>query len=635
MKKRNTYLNCITLEDALSMSLTESKKLNIGNEEVLHTIDNNIIDKVLSKSIYSKNSQPFYNQSAMDGIAVIVENIDDVYEDNPQVLEINKDYVYVDTGDHIYNPYNAVIMIEDIVELDDNRVKINSKPTMWQHVRNVGEDFAFKELLFTKGHIIRDIDIPLLIGAGYSDVHVYKPLSSNIIPTGDEIVSNHSDLMVNKILDTNSHMFSAMLKEYSDTTIHGVVKDDLETLKTTVLASTKEHDITVIGAGSSAGRDDYSYTAIKELGRVLFHGVAIKPGKPVCIGIVNKKLVICIPGYPVSAYFVIKKLLIPLIKSITHRPSDLTNTIKATLTSTIYSSLQYEEFVRVKLGKINNKIVATPLKRGAGILSSISQADGILTIPKSLEGYNSSSIVDVELLNNSNLNNSLVAIGSHDVTVDIIKEQLQLNNITLSSTHLGSMGGIFSLLKEECHIAPIHLLDEQTGEYNVSFINKYFKDKEMVLIKGIKRKQGLIHKKDTKFSINTIKDIASNDLLFINRQRGSGTRILLDYLLSTESIDKEAIKGYNIEMNTHSMLANSIANGYGDVALSIQSVANAYDLEFKFIANEDYDFLIYKDSLQLDIIKSFIKVLKSETFKNKVLEYGGYEVDNIGELVYI
>jgi len=434
-------------------------------------------------------------------------------------------------------------------------------------------------------------------------------------------------------------MFEAMVKAYGGIPRrYKPVPDEYELIKNKILDAIEENDIVVINAGSSAGTEDYTSKIIDEIGKLIVHGVAIKPGKPAILGKVKDKPIIGIPGYPVSAYVVFEAFVKPLIYKYQSCKVAKGQRVDAVLSKRIMSSLKHLEFVRMKLGKVNGKLIATPLNRGAGVTMSLVKADGIASIPKNVEGIDAGEKIEVELLKDlDSINNTVVSIGSHDIIMDIlanmIHERYRSNN--LSSAHVGSLGGIMAIRRGEAHIAPVHLLDEKTGTYNTEYIKKYLKNIDTSLIKGVKRLQGLMVKKGNPKNINSIEDLTREDIIFVNRQKGSGTRILLDFNIKKLGIDISKIRGYDREMTTHMTVASAVVSETADVGLGIKSSAAAMGLDFIPIGEEEYDFVILSEFLKDEKIKRFIEILSSEEFGKKLLELGGYEIDEPGKIISI
>jgi putative molybdopterin biosynthesis protein len=625
---RNTYIDNIDVETAKEKYF-DKIKTKLYYEEVKVS---DSLNRITFEPIYARISSPNYNAAAMDGIAVISKNTDKASENNPLTLEINKDCIYVNTGNQIMDPYDAVIMIEDVIQLGEGKVQILKAAYPWQHIRQIGEDIVATEMIIPSNHKIRPIDLGALISGGIETLKVYKKPRVGILPTGSEIVEDISEIRDGKIIDSNSRVFEGMIKELGAIPNRYAPQiDDYNLLKESILKGVEENDILLINAGSSAGTKDFTVNLIRELGEVVIHGIAMKPGKPTILGIINNKPVIGIPGYPVSAFLVMDTFVKPLIQKYIGIEEVEPEYIKAQLSRRIVSSLKHKELVRVNLGYVNEKLIATPLSSGAGVSMSLVKADGIAIIPRNTEGMEAGQMIDVELLKPINsIKKSLVSIGSHDLIMDVIGDMLKL-----TSSHVGSLGGIMAIKRGECHIAPIHLLDMDTGEYNISYVKKYFPNKRMALIKGVQRQQGFIVKKGNPMKIKDFKDLLRSDIVYVNRQRGAGTRVLLDYHLGINHIDSSQIRGYQRELNTHMAVATAVATGSASTGLGIYSAAKAMNLDFIKVAYEDYDFLVTFDLLEDDRIKKFIDVIKSDKFRDILQSLGGYGFKNTGEIIII
>ncbi len=625
---RDIYIDNIEIEKA---KREYYKEVSIKHEsEKLDVLDS--LGRITFKAINAKVSSPNYNSAAMDGIQVKSSTTRGATESSPKTIREGEDFLYINTGKQIREPYDSVIMIEDVIDLGDGQIQILKSSYPWQHVRQIGEDIVATEMILASHHRIRPIDIGALLSGGVESVEVYKRPRIGILPTGSEIIEKISDLEDGKIIDSNSRVFEneinilgAIPNRYAP------VKDDYQILKDTILKATDENDMLLINAGSSAGTEDYTVKIIRELGRVFIHGVAMKPGKPTILGIINDKPVIGIPGYPVSSYLVFHVFVKPLIEKYFGLEEERKETVEASLSKKMVSSLKNRELVRVNLGYVDGKLVATPLASGAGVTMSLVKADGIAIIPRNVEGVDAGDRVKVELLKPLNkIKETLVSIGSHDLIMDILGDMM-----SLTSGHVGSMGGILAMKRGECHISPIHLLDEDTGEYNKSYVDKYFKDKEMALIKGVKRQQGFIVKRGNPEDINDFKDLTRDGIVYVNRQRGAGTRVLLDYHLKIEGINPEDIEGYSRELSTHMAVATAVKTGSASLGLGIYSAARALDLDFKPLTFEDYDFLVEKEKLSDERVVQFIDILRSDDFQDRVRELGGYEFENTGQVIFI
>ncbi len=632
---RNIYLSNMNIEDALDLFL---EKANLHKEkEIIPVIAS--LGRITTEPMFAKYSSPNYNAAAMDGIAVRASDTFGATEVNPIILKEDIHFVYIDTGDPIMEPYDSVIMIEDVTEVGNGELKIIASAFPWQHIRPIGEDIVAHEMIIPSNHSIRPVDIGALLSGGLKNISVYKKPRVGIIPTGTEIVEPGTKLEKGNIFESNSRMIENLVIEYGgEPKRYSPVSDNYELLKESIQKAVDENDIVVVNAGSSAGSEDYTKALVDDMGELLVHGIAAKPGKPAVLGIIDGKPVLGVPGYPVSAYIVFETFAKPLISAGAGIRLKKDEYADAILSRRMISSIQNREYVRIKLGKVRGNLIATPLSRGAGITMSLVRADGVFEIPQNSEGHEAGETIKVRLLKDlEDIENTIVSIGSHDLIMDVIANMMHKKNseYNLSSSHVGSMGGIMALKRGEAHMAPIHLLDEKTGEYNISYIKRYLPDREMALIKGVKRVQGMMVKKGNPKNIKDIKDLLCDDIVFVNRQKGAGTRILTDYLIKKLGIDEADIQGYEREMTTHMAIAAAVASGSADIGMGVFSAAKAMELDFISIGNEDYDFAIPVEFLHDDMIQLFLEVIKSEEFKAELEEMGGYSTDNTGEIITI
>lgn len=629
------YLSNIPLQEGLEKYL---KSLQMNKKRETEYIDvEDSLNRMSSEAIYANLSAPFYNCSAMDGIAVKSETTFLANEQNLVELRENHDYIVVDTGDPIPKQFDAVIMVEDLLERNEDSVKIFKPAIPWQHIRCLGEDVVEKEMVIPSFHTIRPQDIGSMISAKVDKIQVFKEFKVGIIPTGTELIDRNTEPKIGDIIEFNSRLFEGLILEYEATPVrYPIVEDNYEKIKSAVQKALEECDMVLINAGSSQGREDFTYDIIEELGDVCIHGLAIKPGKPAILGNVDNKPVIGIPGYPVSAWVVMENIVKPVLRKLIYKEIKEKTKIEATLSKRIMSNLKYEEFIRVKIGYMNGKYVATPIKRGAGTITTLVHADGVVRIPQNVEGVEEGEIIEVELLKDlSEIKNTIVSIGSHDIVMDLINDELTQNTfgkIHLSSTHVGSFQGLLCIKKHECHVSPIHLFDVEKETYNIPYIEKYIEE-DVALIKLVKRTQGFMVKKCNPLNIKSIEDLCN--VRYINRQKGSGTRILFDYLLKKNNIKKSKINGYEREEFTHMSLAKAIQNDDADCGLGIYSAANIFDLDFIPVCEEEYDLLVSEDMLNAPEIQYLINTLKSDDLINKINSLGGYNTDEIGSVVKV
>ncbi len=631
MEKRNLYLKTISVEEAQAKYQQEIQKYVEIQYERIPVVE--ALGRMTREATYAKYCSPLFNASAMDGIAVVSDHTVGACEKHPLILEYETDYKIVDTGDPIHPPYDAVIMAEDIIETPEGQYSIIASAPAWQHIRPIGEDIVVGEMILPGGHCIRPMDVSALLSAGILEIEVVKKPTVAIYPTGTEIVEPTETPKEGDIIESNSRMFENLVNlQGGEAKRYPPIIDDYNQIRDTINQATKTHDMVIVNAGSSAGTEDYTVHVLRELGEVVVHGVAIKPGKPVILAIVNGKPVIGLPGYPVSAYVGFENFVTPLLHTFTNQEKSSFETVEAVISKRLVSSLKYKEYIRVKVGLVGDTLVAAPLARGAGAAMSLVKADGCCVIPQNSEGVEAGELVQVELYKSmEEIKKTLVIIGSHDLILDVAADMMPttFTGRFVSSTHVGSMGGIMALKRGEAHLAPIHLLDEEAGTYNVSYLKKLFQE-PMVLIKGVGRVQGFIVKKGNPLGIETFQDLKKHR--FVNRQRGAGTRLLLDYKLKQEGILPEEIHGYEQELTTHMSVAAAVGSDGADVGLGIQSAANALGLDFIPVGEEEYDFAVPKKYLETEEIQTFLHIIRSQEFIDKVNAFGGYVTNRIGEI---
>jgi putative molybdopterin biosynthesis protein len=544
----------------------------------------------------------------------------------------------VDTGDPLPEGCDAVIMIEDVHYVSPDVIEIIQAAPPWQHVRAVGEDIVATEMIISASHQIRPVDIGALLAGGVDRIYVYPRPRVAILPTGTELVQPGSELNPGDIIEYNSRMLGAMVEKWGGTPLRReITVDNFDNIKAALAKAVDEADIILINAGSSAGSEDFTVDAIRSLGTVQVHGVATKPGKPVILGAISGKPAIGVPGYPVSAYIDMELFVKPVIfKKLGTVPPPVEK-IGAAVSRKMVSPIGVEEFVRVKLGQVGDKVVATPISRGAGILMSLVQADGMIRIPQNSEGFNAGETAPVELFKTlREIKETSVIIGSHDLALDVLANFLRRRfpEATLSSAHVGSLGGLTALRRGEAHCAGTHLLDEETGNYNVSYIKRILPAKKTILVNLVYREQGLILAEGNPKNISDLEDLTREGVSFVNRQRGAGTRILLDYLLRKQGLDPEQISGYEHEEFTHMAVAVAVKAGAADTGLGIRAAARALGLDFISIVEERYDLCIPEEYLDTTYIQRLLEVMNMPEFREEVKILGGYDLRDCGKVMW-
>lgn len=616
------YLSVISLDEARAL-VARSFPGVPGIVKI--PVNTGAVGRITAEPIFARFSVPAIHISAMDGIAVRSADTLGASEQRPVTLP---DAVRVNTGNIIPPGYDAVVMIEDVwVEAksgDGETYTIRKPVSPWQHIRPVGEDIGESEMILPRGHRIRPHDLGALASYGVTEIPVIH-LRAGLIPTGSELVPVGEMPPPGKVVESNTLMAAAILSEAGvETHRYPIVPDDYNQIRDAVRRGVAENDILLVSAGSSAGTRDYTADIIRDLGEVLAHGVAIKPGKPVIIGRIEGKPVIGLPGYPLAAATVLREIVLPLISRYglsTPRPER----VDARLTTSLHSDIGTDEFVLLSVGRLGERWVAVPQSRGAGVQMSAVRANGYMQIPAQKEGAEAGETVSVRLtVPRAEAEEAVLITGSHDPALDYLADLVRPRGVDIHSTHVGSMGGVIALKKEECHAAPMHLLAPD-GTYNTYYLDRYMPGADLALLCVAKRQQGVISRDGLTFD-----DLPGRT--FINRQKGSGTRMLLDRHLAERGIDPASIPGYDREVTTHLAVALAVKTGEADAGMGVYSAAKALGLEFVPVATERYELVMHRAMLDDPRIATLIETVSSEAFKKVLRDLGGYETDETGVL---
>jgi molybdenum cofactor synthesis domain-containing protein len=588
---------------------------------------------------------PAYHASAMDGVAVLSRDTFGADEMRPITLKLGEQAHLVNTGHVLPEGCDAVIKIEDVHQPDEKSIEIRAAAFPWQHVRKVGEDMVAQEMMLPHHHhFIRATDIAALLTAGVFEIKVLKKPKVAVIPTGSELIT-WQDAMKSQpgagsIIETNSTLLAGMIQEAGgEPMVWPLQKDDFESIKSTVAeALESEAHMVMLNAGASAGSKDYSVHVFKELGDVLIHGVAVMPGKPSILAKANSgKPMIGTPGYAVSAWVCIDQFVAPALAAMQGKDHEPRQQIEVIPARPLPSKLGQEEFLRVHLGRVGKKVVATPLKRGAGTITSLTRADGIVRIPSRSEGVSEGQPTVAELLvSRRDVDHTLVVVGSHDVTLDILADHMARRSpgLRMSSSHVGSLAGLMALRQGRSHMGGSHLLDAETGDYNVSYLKRFMPETPARLVSLALRHQGFMVAPGNPKGIKKAADLIREDVRMVNRQAGSGTRVLLDYHLDQEGINPADIRGYGQEEYTHMAVAVQVLSGGADVGLGILAAAMALDLEFIPLMQERYDLVIPLEHWHDKRIKILLETLQEPAFKKAVQGLGGYDISIMGNLAW-
>ena len=593
---------------------------------------------VTAAPVWAVRSSPPFDAAGMDGIAVCSADTAGASETTPLWLGPG-DYDIVDTGDPMPEGRDVVVMREHVHYDEAGRAELRAAAPPYQHVRSIGEDVSAGELLLPAGHRLRAVDLAASAAAGLTHLPVRKKALVLILPTGDEVRPIGTQTGPGEILDTNSLMLAEQAREAGcDARTLPIEPDDPDRITAVVTQAAPECDLLIVIAGSSAGRDDYTARVVATAGTLAVHGVAVRPGHPVVLGVVGRTPVLGAPGYPVSAALTFDIFAAPLLAELSGAPPRQRPRTSARLARKLASPLGLDDWVRVRVGSVGGDLVATPLPRGAGVLTSLVRADGLLVVPAGVEGHHAGTSVQVDLLRGlDEITGTIVAVGSHDMVLDLAASFLRGADpgVTLASSNVGSLGGLVALRDGQCHIAGSHLLDPASGEYTLPYLDRVFGAAagDVAVVRLVHRSQGLIVAAGNPLGIGGLPDLGGPGVRYVNRQRGAGTRVLLDVLLGREHLAASSIKGYAREEPTHLAVAAAIASGRADAGLGIMAAAQPFGLDFVPLVTEPYDLVIAPGALESRQLAPLWELLRSDPFKASVEELGGYSAKEMGRRV--
>ncbi len=637
--KRHIYLKMTSVAAARELFLSRFDLDTFLPPEEIPTIQ--ALGRVTAAPVLARLSSPHYHAAAMDGYAVAAAATFGATQDRPMVLSLGTEAFPVNTGNPLPAGTNAVIMVENVQPVDEVHIQIEASVYPWQNVRKVGEDLVAQEMVLPEKTEVTPYALGALLAAGVTRLLVRRRPRVSLIPSGDELIAaadlEAGPLPPGRLIEFNSVVLAALVEQLGAMPVsHPIVPDQRPAIKAALLSALAENDMVIINAGSSAGSEDHTATVIAELGEVLVHGVAMMPGKPTILGVVQGKPVMGNPGYPVSAVLSFEEFAAPLLAGLLGRRPPRRPLVMAQVAQNIPSKAGLEEFVRVTLGRVAGNLMATPLPRGAGTITSLMRADGLIRIPAHSEGIAAGREVATELLlAPEELEETLVVIGSHDNTLDVLATLLRRHHpgLRLSSAHVGSTGGLLAIKNQRAHLAGSHLFDPATSTYNIPYIERLLPDVPLKLVNLVHRQQGLMVLPGNPKNIQGFQDLTRPDVRFTNRQRGSGTRILLDYHLARLNLSPETIQGYDQEEYTHMAVAVNVLSGAADAGLGIMAAAKALGLDFIPVVEERYDLVVPETTWEDERFQKVLEIIRSEEFQTTVQALGGYDTRETGEVL--
>lgn len=638
--RRNVYLTmCSVAEARRALDSGFAWPGMAGTEEIEVAA---ATGRVLALPVHAAFSSPAGHLCAMDGIAIRAEDSFGASEAAPRDLRVGAAASFVNTGEVLPEGCDAVVMIEQVQDLGEV-VRIEAPVFPWQNVRRAGEDIVAGEMLFVRGHRVRPADVGAMLAGGVLRVQVLRRPRILVIATGAEMLAPEDvpsgGPPRGRLVEFGSTVLGLMVDEAGAEWVRGDrQQDDPEVIAAAIdgaLAGGLADAVLLIG-GSSAGSRDFTRAAIERIGRVLVHGVTMMPGKPFVLGEVRGRPVFGMPGYPVSSILAFEQFVSPAIAAMLGVAEARRTSQEAVLTRKVAGRLGMDEFVRVRLGRVGPRTVATPMPRGAGAITTLTQADAILRLPAELEGLPAGREATVELLRDrEEIENAVVAVGSHDLCLDVLADLLRAggSGVRLSSSHVGSTGGLLAIKRGVCHLAGCHLLDPDDGSYNVRAVARLLPGVPLRLVRLVERQQGLMVRQGNPLAIEGLPDLARPDVMFVNRQAGSGTRVLLDRELARLGIGAGSVRGYTLEEHTHMAVAVAVQSGAADAGMGILAAARALGLGFVPVAQESYDLVIPEEHMEHPGLLRLLDVVGSREFRARVAALGGYDTGRTGERV--
>ena len=634
---RKIYLENVPREEALARLLEGLGAFRLEEEEISAA---EALGRVTARAVYARISSPHFHAAAIDGYALASAETAGAAPVSPREFRVGEEAHPLDTGDPLPEGADCVVMVEHVHEGGPGAIRIEAALSPWQNVRVAGEDVVEGQLLLTAGHALRPYDLGALLAAGVTRVCVRRRPRVAVIPTGDELVEPGADLKPGELVEFNSRVLSGFIAEWGgEAAPVPIVKDSFEAIESAVREALERADVVLVNAGSSAGREDYAAAVVEKLGEVLVHGVAIFPGKPTILGFCRsasgaRKPVLGIPGYPVSAALALQAFARPLMARMAGAPPGEEERVRAVMSRKSASRLGMEEFLRVKLGEVGGRMVCLPARRGASVISSLVEADGVARVPARSEGIEAGEEVEVELLRPlSEIRGNLLVAGSHDNALDLLADELRKRHpdARLSASAVGSVAGLVAVRSGEAHLAGSHLLDPRTGGYNWPYVRRYLKGREVAVVNFVRREQGILLPRGNPKDIRGIADLARADVSIVNRQSGAGTRVLLDHLMAREELSPDQVRGYERVETTHMAVAMAVSAGRADCGLGIFAAARLLGLDFIPLEEERFDFIAPKAHWEAPPVRKVMDILGEKAFQDAVEALGGYNAEWMGQ----
>jgi len=612
--------------------------------------------RVLADDVVALYDYPPFDRSEVDGYAVLSSDVAEADEERPVALKVvssvgigevpkvsvgSGECAEVSTGSMVPRGADAIVPVEHTKRVGDI-VYVYKPVAPGDNVAQAGSDVLAGDVLLAKGTVLGPVELALLASSGIPRVRVHRRVRVGLVSIGDELVEPGRELELGKVFDVNSYYLYSSIRELgAEPVLYGIVGDDEASLERVLRKALEECDIVITSGGTSAGVGDITYRVIERLagGTLLFHGLRVRPGKPTFAAVAGGKLVIGLPGFPLSQMMIFNVLVKPILAKLLGY-GEPRATVRATLAEKVLGYLGVTRLVSVVLRGDSESYVAYPLSYRSGSTSVLQIADGFVMVKDSAPFLEEGTEVEVYRLHTKRLAD-LVAMGSHDYLLSEVFRELS-RSFTVKYVPVGSLAGLEAVAKGVADVGGVHVLDVESGEYNIPVLRRLGYGGRVALIIGYTREVGLVVARGNPKGISNIRDLLREDIVFVNRVRYSGIRVLVDTYL--EKLARELgttfeeltsrIRGYYTEARTHSGVALSILSGRADVGVALRYVAVKYGLDFIPLAYERFDIVVNPRSLRKREVELLIEYLRSDSFKKLIEKYPGYKLDKrTGELV--
>lgn len=595
------------------------------------------IGRVTAGPLIADISSPYFYSAVCDGVSVKSADTQMASRENPLRLKIGRDAYFVDTGGVIPESFDAVLSIGDVQLQSLEEIILDYPVTPWKNVRPIGEDMSANEVIVSENRILTAFDIGALCAGGVSKVPVRKKPRAGILPIGVNLTPPGSPPLVGKLIDSKSVFLQQLVETYyGEAHILNFVSEKIEDIKRVFRKGLDKYHAFFVLCGPSWGTKIVKKIML-EIGDLIVGSVNINPGGSLCLGIIDGKPVIALPEHPVSIYLGFELFGKPPIRKMLGLDSPLPLRIPAILGRSVKAQKDVEKFVCVNIGEVGDKEVALPISRSEAVLMSLVKADGLLHMPGGSENLKAGQKVEISVMPHArNFQKNILMTGTYDIFIDIIRNHIERKyaGISLFSANIGSIVGLKALKAGLAHICGVHAFDRKTGRYNSSFVRKILPEIPLVLVNLFHRKIGLLVRKGNPRGIRSHFDLVRPDVVFVNRQKGSGTRAILEYHLAQDGIDPEKINKYQTEAGTHISLASIIASGLADTGFGILPAAKAFKLDFIPLFPETFDLVVPKQFLNTFVAQIILEIINSLEFRNEISYMGGYDLSYTGKITY-